>query len=578
MPSPRDDDLPEPLTPDTPVTAFDLPTRLRTVLRTRLPIHTAAELAALPIERMLHISGLGASTRPTLKRYVQLTRRRLAGRLAPRVGGARTLPPTPLSELDGRLPRRERLVLDTIGVRTLDVLGQMPRAVLSRIDGLGPEAVGRLAALCCDDTALLTLTGLLAALDADRRAAVEVVYGLRDGQPRPPRSAALALGMAPAAVEALVDPEALRPLPPMRVLAAAVREALAPVGFAVLPVVAGRIARRLPIGDDPRLEPLGFARLGALLIRPGASAAAAGSVKLVAESDWSAATIDRLCDTLRAAHRDDASEDLMGERLVALATEEGHPRVGRDALLVAVAGMCPEVVLTLSPREAPPPPITEPEIQAIVTARLDPIPAPIPLERPHRARRPAPTADTTAQVRARMAEVVATPIDATARAHPIAPPADLLAAREPGGLRVLLIRRGPDTVERIAAGLEPHAPVRALSIARALTAGLAAMTDAQSLAARERAERLGEALDRVLDLDGAAARGEISLIADVSLPLVLGLGDWLGDLARRAANGDAGLVVLAVPGIADADGVLVDRLHRLPGVTPAAVIDLRQTA
>ncbi|MEZ4433776.1 MAG: hypothetical protein R3F65_15320 [bacterium] len=577
MPSPRDDDLPEPLTADTPLSDYEIPTRLRNILRTRLPVHTAAELAALPVERMLHISGLGASTRPTLKRIVQLTRRRLAGRLAPRVGGTRSLPPTPLGELDGRLPRRERLILDTIGVRTLDVLGQMPRAVLSRIDALGPEAVGRFAALCCDDTALLTLTGLLAALDADRRAAVEIVYGLRDGQPRPARAAALALGMSPAAVEALVDPEALRPLPPMRVLAAAVREALAPVGFAVLPVVAGRIARRLPIGDDPRLEPLGFARLGALLIRPGASAAAAAAIKLVAESDWSAATIDRLCETLRAAHRDESSEDIMGERLVALASEEGHPRVGRDALLVAVAGMCPEVVLTLSPREAPPPPITEPEIQAIVTARLDPLPAIVPLEPTPRAHRvPAPV-DTTARLRARMAEVITTRIDAAARAHPITPPAELLAARAAGGLRVLLIRRGPDTVERLAAGLAAHAPVRPISIARALTAGLAAMTDAHSLAARDRADRLGAALDRVLDLDGAAARGEITLAADLSLPLVLGLGDWLGDLARRAATGDAGLVVFAVPGIADADGVLVDRLHRLPGVTPAAVIDLRQT-
>lgn len=576
MPSPYasdDDRLPAALTADTPVNAFDLPTRLRTVLQRRLPIHTAGELAALPIERMQHIAGLGDSTRPVLKRVIVLTRRRLGLRSAPRVGGQRTLPPTPLNELD-RLPRRERLLLDAIGVRTLDVLAQMPRAVLSRIDGLGPEAVGRLSALCADDTALLTLTGLLAALDADRRLAVERVYGLRDGQPHSPRQAALSLGMAPSAIEALVDPEALLPLPPMRVLAAAVREALAPVGFAVLPVVAGRIARRLPIGDDDRLDPVGFARLGALLIRPGASADAADQVRLVAESDWSASTIDRLCVALREAHQGSNSEDEMGERLVAVAAEAGHARVGRDALLVAVAGLCPEVVLTLSPREVRPPPITEPEIQAIMTARLEPAPSPDrSVTSP--ARRPAPV-DSTAQMRQRIGEKIGLQPDTTALASPIPPPPPLLAALEQGGVRGLLIRRGPDVIERIAAGLLPHAPVRALSIGRALTAGLAAMTDAPSLTSAQRAERLAEALDGVLNL-GATARG-VTMLADLSLPLVLGLGDWLADVAARAASGDAGLVIFAVPGLVDDAGVLVDRLHRLPGIEPAAVIDLSRVS
>lgn len=573
MPSPYasdEDRLPTALTAETPVNAFDLPTRLRTVLQRRLPIHTAGELAALPIERMQHIAGLGDSTRPVLKRIIVLTRRRLGLRSAPRVGGQRTLPPTPLNELD-RLPRRERLLLDAIGVRTLDVLAQMPRAVLSRIDGLGPEAVGRLSALCADDTALLTLTGLLAALDADRRLAVERVYGLRDGQPHSPRQAALSLGMAPSAIEALVDPEVLLPLPPMRVLAAAVREALAPVGFAVLPVVAGRIARRLPIGDDDRLDPMGFARLGALLIRPGATADAADQVRLVAESDWSATTIDRLCAALREAHQGSNSEDEMGERLVAVAAADGHARVGRDALLVAVAGLCPEVVLTLSPREVRPPPITEPEIQAIMTARLEPPPSPARGITTSPPRRPAPV-DSTAQMRQRMGEKIGLQPDPTALASPIAPPLALLAALAQGGVRGLLIRRGPDVIERIAAGLLPHAPVRALSIGRALTAGLAAMIDAPSLTSAERAERLAEALDGVLDL-GAAARG-VTVLADLSLPLVLGLSDWLGAVATRAASGDAGLVVFAVPGLVDDAGVLVDRLHRLPGIEPTAVIDL----
>lgn len=563
--------VPAGIEPDTPLTAFDLPTRLRTVLSRRLPVHTAAELAALPIEHMHHISGLGVTTRPVLEDVVAATRRRLVNRLAPRLAGYRELPDTPLSALDGKLPRRERLLLDGVGVRTLVALGQMPRAVLGRMPGLGFEAVGRLSALCFDDTAMKTLGGLLLALDRPRREALVAVYGLRDGVERSPLEAALDLGMPATVIEGYLDRNALRPLPPMRVLLAAVREAIAPVGFAVLTVVAGRVARRLPLGDDDALDPVGFARLGAHLVRPEGALEVDG-VRLVADPRWSPAAIAELARTLRALHADGSDEDEMGDRLVEAAARLGHPDLGPDALLVAVAALCPGVVLTLSPRELPPPPITDPEIHAIMTVRLEAAPPPdrAPAPPPHLAVAP----DSTDAVRERVASVIELVGDHHATDHPLEPPAPLLDALADGGVRGLLVRRGPDTVERLAAGLAPHAPTRALSIGRALTAGLGAMTDAASLTPEARAARLGDALDAVLDLGGAAAPGAITLLADLSLPLVLGLGDWIGSVVERAADGGAGLVVLVAPGVADGDGMLVDRLHRLPGLDGDAVISL----
>lgn len=563
--------VPAGVEPDTPLTAFNLPTRLRTVLSRRLPVHTAAELAALPIEHMHHISGLGVTTRPVLEDVVATTRRRLVNRLAARLAGYRELPDTPLSALDGKLPRRERLLLDGVGVRTLVALGQMPRAVLGRMPGLGLEAVGRLSALCFDDTAMKTLGGLLLALDRPRREALVAVYGLRDGVERSPLEAALDLGMPATVIEGYLDRAALRPLPPMRVLIAAVREAIAPVGFAVLTVVAGRVARRLPLGDDDALDPVGFARLGARLVRPEGALEVDG-VRLVADPRWSAGAIAHLAHRLRALHTGGCDEDEMGERLVEVAAEVGHADLDPDALLVAVAALCPGLVLTLSPRELPPPPITDPEIQAIMTVRLEAAPAPdrAPSPPPHLAAVP----DSTDAVHARVASVIELVGDHHATDHPLDPPPALLDAITHGGVRGLLLRRGPDNVERLAAGLGAHAPTRALSVGRALTAGLGAMVDAVSLSPEARADRLGDALDAVLDLGGAGAPGTVTLLADLSLPLVLGLGDWIASVVERAGDGSGGLVVLVAPGVADDEGLLVDRLHRLPGITGDAVISL----
>lgn len=571
--------LPPSLSPSSPIGAFKLPTRLRTALTRRLPVTNAAELAALPVKRLGHISGLGKRTRPVLTEVVLETRSRLGGRhLAPRLAGDTPLDEQPLTELAGDLPRRERTALDSIGIRTVAALGEMPRAVLARVDGLGADALGRLTALCLRDRALNSLTGIKAALEPARRDAVELVYGLRDGQVRSTREVAMILGRRLTQVQHLVDPASLAEQPPMRVLAAAVKEAIAPVGFGVLPVVAGRIARRLPPGPDDRVDPKAFARLGALLIRPGAQPHEAANVHVVADARWSPQVIEALADVLRAAHGLRLDERRMAERLSTAARAAGIRGVPPDALLVAVAGLCPAVILSLSPAEVAPPAITDPEIQAIVGAPPEAIhstsPQPISpvVVHPVPAKSPAREADTTAPVRDAVADnaLRATP-ESDVRTDGL--PLDALrAAVEHGGVRAVRIPRG-DAVDGLASALTAEVGAEAVTvveIGRALTAGLGAMTDAASLRPAERRRRLSVALDEVVD--GCAGPGRITILAELSLALTLGMQAWLAALLERR-QGAEGLLLIAAPGVVDADGLLIDRLHRLPVLEPGHVLN-----
>lgn len=569
-------DLPPRLTPETPLSEFDLPTRLRTVLTRRIPVADAGELAALPAEMMGHISGLGRRTRPVLTELVRITRIRLGRqRFAARLAGDTPVEDRPLADLAAGMTRWERTALSVIGVRTLGALAAMPRAVLARIDGIGPDALGRLTALCLHDRDLSTLSGLRAALMPERRDAVELVYGLRDGQVRSVREVATILCRRPSHVERLVEPDRLADLPPMRVLAAAVREAIEPVGFAVLPVVAGRIARRLPAGADDKVDPRAFARLGALLIRPGSDAAEAAEVTVVAAPRWTPALLDALADVLRTAHRLRLDERSMAARLVSAAQAAGVDDVDGDALLLAVAGLVPEIVLTLSPPEPSPPAITDPEVLAIVGAPPEAACAvPLAEPSPHLDRPPPP--DSAEGVReaviaaARLGETEADPL-------PGAPMATVRAALEAGGVRALAVPRGPQVVPGLAAGLAAGLgadAVRVVAVGRALTAGLGAMVDAARLDPAERSARLADALDEAIDLGGAARPGVVTVLAELTLALTLGMQDWLARLLARAADGHGGLLLVAAPGRADADGLLIDRLHRLPGVGADRVIGL----
>lgn len=564
--------LPYRLTPQTPVGVYILPTRLRTALSRRLPVVTAAELAALPVERLRHITGLGKRTRPVLRRVVLETRERLGEhRMAPRLAGDTPLDDRPLTDLGGELPRRERTALDGIGIRTVAALGEMPRAVLARVDGLGPDALGRLTALCLRDRPLNSLTGIKAALDPARADAVELVYGLRDGVVRSPREVAMILGRRPLQIERFVEPDSLAELPPMRVLAAAVREAIAPVGFAVLSVVAGRIATRLPPGPDDRVDPRAFARLGALLIRHNAAPEDAARVRAVAETRWRRPLLDTLVDVLRTAHALRLDEARMAERLATTARAAGIDDVPADALLVAVAGLCPGIVLSLAPSPAPPPAITDPEIRAIVGAppvelSAPPPPAPPPSKPPP----PPPPPDSKSAVFEAVCESAV-----RAEAEPDAPLDDLplpalRSAVAEGGVRALPLARG--RVDRLRAALEAEVgpdAVTVVEVGRALTAGLGAMTDVALLDPAERRSRLSTALDQVID--STSGPGRVTVLTGVSLGMTLGMQPWLTRLLTRRADGP-GLLLVAAPGVVDDEGLLIDRLHRLPVVRPAQIL------
>ncbi len=570
--------LPPSIAPSSPIGAFKLPTRLRTALTRKLPVTNAAELAALPVERLGHISGLGKRTRPVLTEVVLHTRHLLGGGryMAPRLAGDTPLDDQPLAELAGELPRAERIALGSIGIRTVAALGEMPRAVLARIEGLGPDALGRLTALCLRDRALNSLTGIKAALAPMRRDAIELCYGLRDGRVRSPREVAMILGRRVTQVDHLVDPESLLTQPPMRVLAAAVKEAIAPVGFGVLSVVAGRIARRLPPGPDDRVDAKAFARMGALLIRPGARPEDARDLHVVAEPRWTPALLDELSEVLRAAHQLRLDERRMADRLSTAARAAGVRGVPPDALLVAVAGLCPGVVLSLSPPAVSPPAITDPEIQAIVGAPPEalvsgPPPAMAPV-----VITPEPTPRSVFDAAEPVRNAVA---DNALRAHAGdastdgLPLAALKTAVEQGGARAIRIPRG-DAVDGLAAALSAEVgadAVTVVEIGRALTAGLKAMTDADRLRPAERRSRLSVALDRVVDQ--CAGEGRVTILAELSLALTLGMQSWLAALLERRSKAVEGLLLIAAPGVVDDDGLLIDRLHRLPVLEPRHVLN-----
>lgn len=563
--------LPETLTPSTSIGSFRLPTRLRTALTRRLPVTNAAELAALPVERLGHISGLGKRTRPVLTDVVLETRERLGARhLAPRLAGDTPLEDQPLARLAGDLPRRERMALDFIGIRTVAALGEMPRAVLARVDGLGPDALGRLTALCLRDRSLNSLTGIKAALEPARRDAVELVYGLRDGQARSPREVAMILGRRVGQIEQLVDPAILAQQPPMRVLAAAVREAIAPVGFAVVPVVAGRIASRLPPGPDERVDPRAFARLGALMIRPDSRPSDVMSMEVVADARWSYSLIETLADVLRTAHALRLDERRMADRLATAARAAGVRGVPADALLVAVAGLTPGVILSLGPREVCPPAITDPEIQAIVGAPPDLLHSapPMPAAPPPRPK----VDDTISPVRNAVADNALRPAPQAGEPLDGLPMQALRAAVAEGGVRVVRIPR--QAVDGLTVALQAEVGaenVTVIEIGRALTAGLGAMVDAARLGAGERRQRLSGALDRVVD--ACTEPGHVTVIVELSLALTLGMQAWLGALVERKGDGASGLVLIAAAGVVDDAGFLVDRLHRLPVLEPRHVLN-----
>lgn len=609
--------LPDTATPDAPIHLVAVSTRGQGALA-RLGILTVAGLASLTPERLQRLPNVGAKTARELMELCRLVLARwpdlstAAPAALERFFSALVTDERALADVDAGLTPSLRQSLADRGIRTVGDLARLPALSVAALPHFTPErqAVVRkhLARLAGREAAFESLDTFDAALREEigerSYAALAGVIGLQDGVVRSYGDTGEQMGVSRQRVAQLIELDALRQEGNIaQVLARMADDLLPPAGIARLEDLAGALALRLPVRDATRVNQLGYARLGALLLRPEASVADAASVRFAVRPPWD----DRLLDEALGVLGGVADWPPVSHAAAATAVWDGTGeelqrsliRWGADssALLEALLSLGGDVCVDRHGGLYTPP-----------VRLVDALRALRPLAGPREsaaawieeARRvwegvePADDLDRAfrdagfrlddgmwvdpARVEAR-APTVEVRLDDNIPRQRAGPEAavlrSLVASSERGGVRVVAMppghahRLGRQLAEWLAADLG-EARVRFVDLDRALIQGLKQAdlwVFVPGFEATPNADWswLREAAVSALDAAVAdAAPGTVTILARPALLGTLGLMDWLTGFYERARGGRFGLIVLAAPGGIHEERVRLNERHNLP--------------
>lgn len=309
------EELPASATPTSGLSGLPLSTRAQGALA-RLAVLTVGGLASVTPELVRRLPNVGSKTVRELVEWAGRVRARwpeLPTEAPPAL--ERFYPPLAnderaLREVDVGLTGAHREAFAERGIRTVGDLARLPLVAVAALPNFPKErqdAVRRhLARLAGRESAFESLDALDAALAADigerTHAAIAAVVGLHGGPVRSFAEAGGQLGVSRQRVSQLAEIEELRLAGNTGYLLTSLVEELLPAaGFASLGDVAQAIALRLPVRDPERVSALGYARLGALLLRADGRVAQAGDLRLVCRAPWTEEALDALQSTLAAA-------------------------------------------------------------------------------------------------------------------------------------------------------------------------------------------------------------------------------------------------------------------------------------
>ena len=309
------EDIPASATPTSALSLLPLSTRAQGALA-RLAVLTVGGLVSVTPELVRRLPNVGSKTVRELVEWADRARARwpeLPTQAPPAM--ERFFPSLAndergLAEVDVGLTGGLREALAERGIRTVGDLARLPLVAVAALPNFPKErqdAVRRhLARLAGRESAFESLDALDAALATDlgdrKYAAISAVVGLRGGTVRTFTEAGGHMGVSRPRVSQLAEIEELRLAGNTGYLLATLVEELLPAaGFASLDDVAEAIALRLPVRDPERVSALGYARLGALLLRADGRVAQAGEVRIVCRAPWTEDALDAMQSALGTA-------------------------------------------------------------------------------------------------------------------------------------------------------------------------------------------------------------------------------------------------------------------------------------
>jgi serine/threonine protein kinase len=616
--------------PDSPTSDLPMAARSHGALA-RLGIRTLAEASAVDPESARSLPNVGSKTVAELRRLVAEVRERWPDlevelpREIPRFYPPLVGDPRPLKELGRVLTAGVKAALAATGVRTVGELAGMALLAVDGLPGVGParvqalrDALRRVAGREALPETLDALDDALRAELGDRvHAALAGVLGLHDGVARPATDVAAELGVSRQRVSQAIKLNPLRAEGSVaRHLATIVEEIVPSVGLAPLDHAVEALATRLPAGG--RSSPLGYVRLGALLLCDDAVARDASGISLVVRPPWTDSIVTAQLDQLSAI----AVWPPVSRRLVEPTLWDALP-LDLQRMLVrrgASAAKLVDALLRLSP--------------AVEVDRHGALyQPPVPLA--HALAVLRPEVDVSSSAEALLAEAreafrgVEDSIDLAT---------DLVAAGfVADGDRWVDPSRAQVPVSPALPQVDPAIPRQAVRVGGIppVVATLAGQVDRGGFRvvalppanhhrrSRELAGWLGQALgagraryvhvDRVVldalkhadlwkfvpyleprpdadwrlahaeclaGLDAAvreAVPGTVTVLGQPALLGTMGLMDWLSGFYERARGGRHGLIVLAVPGGIHDDRVRLNERHNLPYTPDMAAVYLEET-
>lgn len=622
--------LPDPAPLDAPIQSLGLSARGQGALA-RLGFGTLGELVGQPLrERARELANVGAKTLQELRALEELLALRFPDtpQAAPRAD--RLYPPLAedpraLDRLGGALTSKVKAALTERGMTTIGDLAGMATSAVRALPGVGERRLAELR------LALRRAAGreerpehldelserLKAELGERRYEQLAAVVGLQDGVSRGISEVAAALGISRQAVSQAADLSDLRAAGSAAwQLVSVVQELMPPVGFVSLSRLAEALAEQLPPGA---CSALGWARLGALLLRPDARGGEATSITHALREPW---TLDEL-DTLRGQLSEQVGwpprpraevERRMWEALPEAVTRrlaiEGADAASlldallkeQDAVLLDRLGRLyqPPVRLAdaLGALRPSLPPILD--VQTLVERAHEAFLGVVIPDRPQELHLALAAAgyrlrDGQAQDvhRVEQQPAVAQPVVdesiPTQALGETVPPlvASLVSQRLRGGFRVVLLPPAthPRWSRQLAGWLsEATSPalVTRIDVDRALLNALKEhdlwkfvpyMEAEPDVDWRFFHDELKQALNAAL---AEAAPGRVTVLSNPALLGTLGLMDWLSGLYDRARGGRLGLVVLAMPGGLHQDRVRLNERYSLPYTPDMAAVQLVQ--
>lgn len=597
--------LPADLTLQSSLEVFSFSARTRGAFA-RLGLTTVDALRTLPREALDSLPNVGSKTRNEM---LGLQAAFLSRWPLPSAPLAEVIPrplsyfpplvadPRSISELGTALTPALRAGLESLGVTSLKDLCSLPEAVLRDIPGVGVgrltrvrEALNQLAGLVPQPETLWELNERLKQeLGHAVHQILAYTLGFVDGQAHTPAEAAEHLGLTRQRTSMPIDFEHLQKDASVGVWLAELISSLVPaIGFTSLDALAESLQRRLPAPESGALHPMGFARLGALLLDPEPTVAQARLLDVICLPPWDPAQVQTLRGRLSSqANWPPVSRatlalqlwDCLDEALRLHLTQSGlDERLLLDALLT----LCPDVLETRAGFLLTPPvpfelaaawmrPQLAPRLslQALDDQLRETFHAITPPLELAAALRSAGyrLVDSEVQDVERAPEQPEAPlVDAliprqqldAQRNHP--PALHALAAAAPrGGFRVLVLppaqhhALAPRLAHWLGELLQPE-QVLFVDVDRILLTALkeADLWD-EALFYDARAQQswrwthatLTQALERALE---AACPGRVTVLGRPSLLGTLDMMSWLSAFYERARGGRFGLIVLAMPG------------------------------